>query len=196
MSTKVDHEERRHQIAEAVVRIAASRGLHAASMREVAAEAGVSLRLVQYYFHTKKELLAWVLAYLGEQLGRRVTRAVAARGEPASPRTFLYAALTALLPTDEESRRIVLAYTAHFTLTLTDPDQEAGLSYANTLRDLLAKRFGQAEANGDPSTKAATALALVSGLQLAVLAGQYTGEEAVALLTSHLDEAFPMPGTG
>ncbi|SPL88782.1 Transcriptional regulator, TetR family [[Actinomadura] parvosata subsp. kistnae] len=188
----MDHEERRHQIAEAVVRIAASRGLQAASMREVAAEAGVSLRLVQYYFHTKQELLAWVLAYLGQQLGRRMTRAVAA--QPASPRTFLYAALTALLPTDEESRRIVLAYAAHFTLTLTDPDQEPGLSYANALRDLVAERFGQARVNGDPSTKAAIALALVSGLQLSVLAGQHTGEEAVALLTSHLDEAFRTPG--
>ncbi|WP_043633870.1 TetR/AcrR family transcriptional regulator [Nonomuraea candida] len=196
MPTKVDHEERRRQIAEAVIRIAASRGLHAASMREVAAEAGVSLRLVQYYFHTKQELLAWVLAHLGEQLGRRMTRAAAERGAPASPRAFLYAALTALLPTDEESRRIVLAYTAHFTLTLTDPGQEAGLSYANALRDLLAERFAQAGANGDPGTRAATALALVSGLQLAVLAGQYTGEEAVALLTRHLDEAFAAPGAG
>jgi AcrR family transcriptional regulator len=28
-------------------------GLHATGMREVAAEAGVSLRLVQYYFGTK-----------------------------------------------------------------------------------------------------------------------------------------------
>ncbi|MBT2232632.1 TetR/AcrR family transcriptional regulator [Nonomuraea sp. NEAU-A123] len=191
MPTNVNHEERRHQIAEAVVRIAASRGLQAASMREVAAEAGVSLRLVQYYFHTKQELLSSVLAYLGEQLGRRMTRAVAAHGEPASPRTFLYAALTALLPTDEESRRIVLAYTAHFTLALTDSDQAAaGLSYANALRDLVAQRFGQAEVSGHPGAKAAVALALVSGLQLSVLAGQYTGEEAVALLTAHLDEAF------
>jgi DNA-binding transcriptional regulator YbjK len=37
---------------------AATRGLHAAGIREVAAEAGVSLRLVQYYyFGTKEELL-------------------------------------------------------------------------------------------------------------------------------------------
>jgi AcrR family transcriptional regulator len=39
------------------VRTAAKRGLHATGMREVAAEAGVSLRLVQYYFGTKEELL-------------------------------------------------------------------------------------------------------------------------------------------
>src|SRR5215831_21346773 len=42
---RVDHEERRRQIADALVRTAATRGLHATGMREVAAEAGVSLRL-------------------------------------------------------------------------------------------------------------------------------------------------------
>ncbi len=53
----------------------------------------------------------------------------------ALTRSFLYGALTALLPTDEESRRIVLAYTAHVTFTLTGPDQAAaGVSYANALR--------------------------------------------------------------
>jgi AcrR family transcriptional regulator len=41
---RVDHEERRRQIADALLRAAAARGLHATGMREVAAEAGVSLR--------------------------------------------------------------------------------------------------------------------------------------------------------
>jgi AcrR family transcriptional regulator len=52
---RVDHAQRRRQIGEALLRIAHTRGLQAASMREVAAEAGVSLRLVQYYFHTKED---------------------------------------------------------------------------------------------------------------------------------------------
>ncbi|SDI43305.1 hypothetical protein SAMN05421505_15118 [Sinosporangium album] len=43
---------------------------------------------------------------------------------------------------------------------------------------------------GDPGTRAAVTLALVSGLQMSVLAGRHTGEEAVALLTEHLDEVF------
>ncbi|MFB8061103.1 TetR family transcriptional regulator, partial [Kitasatospora purpeofusca] len=52
MTARVDHEERRRQIAEALLRIADTQGLQSASMRAVAAEAGVSLRLVQYYFET------------------------------------------------------------------------------------------------------------------------------------------------
>ncbi|MGV7636496.1 TetR family transcriptional regulator, partial [Mycobacterium kansasii] len=53
MPRSVDHEERRAQLADALARVAARDGLHAVSMRSVAAEAGVSLRLVQYYFTSK-----------------------------------------------------------------------------------------------------------------------------------------------
>ncbi|MEV0195483.1 TetR/AcrR family transcriptional regulator [Nonomuraea sp. NPDC050691] len=194
MPKRVDHEERRSQIAEAVVRIAASRGLEAASMREVAAEAGVSLRLVQYYFHTKEELLRGVLKHLGGLIAQRVARGVAALGEPVTPRTFLYGALPALIPTDDESRRIALAYQAHYTLTLTRPELAPdGLTYANALRDLVARHIREAQEAGqvaqgeDPRVAAGIVLALVTGLQSSVLAGQYEGTEAVALLTAHLD---------
>ena len=68
---RADHEERRRQIADALLRTAAMRGLHAAGMREVAAEAGVSLRLVQYYFGTKEELLLAAMQYLAARFGTR-----------------------------------------------------------------------------------------------------------------------------
>ena len=72
MAHRVDHEQRRREIATAVWRIAAERGLDSVSMREVAAEAGVSLRLVQYYFETKHNLLVLSLRYLHED--RKSTR--------------------------------------------------------------------------------------------------------------------------
>ena len=71
MPKRVDHEERRRQIADALLRTAATRGLHATGMREVAAEAGVSLRLVQYYFGTKEELLLAAMQHLAAQFGER-----------------------------------------------------------------------------------------------------------------------------
>lgn len=182
------------------MRIAATRGLHAASMREVAAEADVSLRLVQYYFQTKEELLKGVLEHLGGQIAQRVGRALAALEQPVTSRAFLYGALPALIPTDEESHRIVMAYTAHYTLTLTEPHlAPAGLRYANALRDVVAEHIRQAQEAGqvpgevDARSAAAIALALVSGLQLSVLAGQHDGPTAVALLTDHLDHLFSAP---
>src|ERR1700722_6895881 len=73
MPKRVNHEERRQQIADALLRTAAVRGLHATGMREVAAEAGVSLRLVQYYFGTKEELLLAAMQRLAAQFGARAT---------------------------------------------------------------------------------------------------------------------------
>ena len=75
MPKRVDHEERRRQIADALLRTAATRGLHAAGMREVAAEAGVSLRLVQYYFGTKEELMLFAMQQLAA-LNRATARAL------------------------------------------------------------------------------------------------------------------------
>ncbi|MEA3055126.1 MAG: hypothetical protein QOD30_558, partial [Actinomycetota bacterium] len=48
MPRKVDHRVRRREITDAVIRITLTGGLHTATFREVAAEAGVSVRLVQY----------------------------------------------------------------------------------------------------------------------------------------------------
>ncbi|MEV4253518.1 helix-turn-helix domain-containing protein [Spirillospora sp. NPDC049652] len=72
MPKKVDHQQRRREIAEALLRIAGARGLQAATMREVAAEAGVSVRLVQYYFDSKLELLLGAVPFLGEQMSARM----------------------------------------------------------------------------------------------------------------------------
>ena len=77
MPKRVDHDERRTQIAEALIQVAGRRGLHAVGMRDVAAEAGVSLRLVQYYFQTKEKLLFYGLQHLADRFtaaGRRPPR--------------------------------------------------------------------------------------------------------------------------
>jgi AcrR family transcriptional regulator len=123
---RVDHEERRRQIADALLRTAATRGLHATGMREVAAEAGVSLRLVQYYFGTKEELLLAATRYLAVRFGERVLararlKEAGASGGPASPHDVIAAILTEALPADDERRTFTIVYTAYLALSLTDP---------------------------------------------------------------------------
>ena len=54
-------------------------------MREVAAEAGVSLRLVQYYFGTKEELLLAAMQRLAAQLSERVMARVKDARPPEGP---------------------------------------------------------------------------------------------------------------
>jgi AcrR family transcriptional regulator len=194
---RVDHDVRRRQIGEALLRIAHTRGLQAASMREVAAEAGVSLRLVQYYFHTKEELLIGSLVYLGEQFSARVTESIRALGTPPTPRGVIYGTLTAILPTDEESRRITRTYTAYYSLVLDQPELAGhGTYYPDALERFLATHLRAAQDAGDvdPELDAAVIvsglLALTNGLGSSVLAGQRDGAAALAILTYHLDRLF------
>src|ERR1700748_1736428 len=94
MPKVVDHEQRRQQIAAALLRVAAVRGLHQTGLREVAAEAGLSVRLIQYYFGTKEQLLLYATQYLAPQLSDRVrARIAAAGGAAAGPRAVIEAIL-------------------------------------------------------------------------------------------------------
>lgn len=198
MPKRVDHDQRRRQIGEALLRIASTRGLQAASMREVAAEAGVSLRLVQYYFHTKNELLLGALAYLGEQLSARVQDHIRSLGTPPTPRDVLYGTLTAILPTDEESRRLTKTYAAYYALALAEPTlaAEHGATYPDALERFLAgylrtaQETGQVDPSLDAQTVAAGLLALTNGLGSSVLGGQRDGNAALAILIYYLDRLF------
>ncbi|MFJ5229416.1 TetR/AcrR family transcriptional regulator [Kitasatospora sp. NPDC088391] len=204
MNSKAEHEERRRQIAEALLRIADTQGLQSASMRAVAAEAGVSLRLVQYYFETKEGLLLDALARLGEQLRARMAAWITAAGSPPTPRGLVTAVLSCILPTDAESRRITRTYAAYYALVLNDPAVLAkhGTGQAELLEGFLAEQVRAAQRDGlvtpsrDPATTAAGLTAMVNGLGQSVLGGQRDGAAALAVLTAHLDELFGGPPAG
>ena len=154
MPRRVDHEERRRQIADALVRTAATRGLHAAGMREVAAEAGVSLRLVQYYFGTKEELLLFAMQQLAAQFAERgltrIRRIKQTKGTvgPASPRDVIAAILTEGLPVDDERRTFTIVYTAYLALSLTDPALAISplVRNSNAVIDVVAAQLRAAQA--------------------------------------------------
>ena len=191
MPRLVDHAVRRRQIAEALLAVASARGLHAATMREVAAEAGVSLRLVQYYFRSKDELLAGALEHLAVRLGERVR----ARTEGvADVRGLLLGTLSAVLPDDEEGRRVILTYHAYYAYELSrgaPPPQGAVDSAA--LEGLLAGyveragREGRTAAGLDAQMVAAELLAVANGLGISVLTGRRDGEAALRVLRGCVD---------
>src|ERR1700722_5749043 len=150
---RVDHEERRRQIADALLRTAATRGLHATGMREVAAEAGVSLRLVQYYFGTKEELLLAAMQHLAVQFAERAMARINRLKEtesPASPRDVIAAILTEALPADDERRTFTVLYTAYFALSLTDPALAIAPLVKNSaaVNDVVAAQLRAGQAAG------------------------------------------------
>jgi AcrR family transcriptional regulator len=202
---RVDHEERRRQIADALLRVAAARGLHATGMREVAAEAGVSLRLVQYYFGTKEELLLFAMQQLAAQFsGRAMARIKGLReGDgPARPRDVIATILTEGLPADDERRTFTILYTAYFALSLTDPALAISplIRNSNAVIDVVAAQLRAAQAEGDmpagldPDLEALSLLAMSAGLGTSVLGGQSSPGQAQAVIDYHLDRLFPKPG--
>ena len=200
---RVDHQERRRQIADALVRTAAVRGLHATGMREVAAEAGVSLRLVQYYFGTKAELLLAAMQQLAAQFSDRVLARIQRMkepGSPARPRDVIAAILTEALPADDERRTFTLVYTAYLALSLTDPALAISPLARNSsiVNDVIAAQLRAAQAAGDmpghldPDLEAITLLTMSAGLGTSVMAGQSTAGQAQAVIDYHLHRLFPV----
>ena len=199
---RVDHEERRRQISDALLRTAATRGLHATGMREVAAEAGVSLRLVQYYFGTKEELLLAAMQQLAAQFSdRAMARIRQSRqgGGPARPRDVIAAILTEGLPVDDERRTFTVLYTSYFALSLTDPALAIAplIKNSGAVIDVVAAQLRAAQAAGDtpahldPDLEALSLLAVSAGLGTSVLGGQSSPGQAQAVIDYHLDRLFP-----
>ena len=202
MPKRVDHEERRRQIADALLRTAAARGLHATGMREVAAEAGVSLRLVQYYFGTKEELLLAAMQQLAAQFGRRALARINRLKEtqsPVNPRDVIAAILTEALPVDDERRTFTVLWTAYFALSLTEPALAIAplVKDSAAVMDVVAAQLRAAQAAGgtpallDPDLEAVSLLAMSAGLGHSVLAGQSSAGQAQAVIDYHLHRLFP-----
>jgi AcrR family transcriptional regulator len=199
MVRSADRERRRHDIAEALLRVAGERGLHAATMRAVAAEAGVSLHLVQHYFQTKEHLMLYALQYLAERMAERVRKRAAVFGADPRPREVVEAILKEALPTDEQSRVFHLVYTSYAVLAVTDPALAAHpfLAAPNALQGFVASQLRRAQQDGtmatdlDPELEAGALLAMSAGLSAAVLAGQRDAQSAMAVLRQQLDRVGP-----
>ncbi|NEA24001.1 TetR/AcrR family transcriptional regulator [Actinomadura bangladeshensis] len=192
MPRTADHDARRAQIIDGLVRVAGRDGLHAVTMRSVAAEAGVSLRLVQYYFESKAQLMNAALERLERQSHERWAARLADLDDP-SPREVVEALLAEALPTDPESRAFHLVWTSYAVLAQTDPSLAARpfVDGPDRLERRLARVLADAGAPGDPAVEAARLLALAHGLGTGVLVGGRTPESALGILGHHLDGLFP-----
>ncbi|MFI7118980.1 TetR/AcrR family transcriptional regulator [Amycolatopsis sp. NPDC049868] len=184
MPKRVDHEDRRRQIAAAVRRIAADRGLEGVSLNEVAAEAGISKGFVQHYFASRDDMLRYATTTLRDGVEERIAM-------PSEP--SVRDLLVALLPLDEASRNDALVANAFIVRAFKDPEIAGHFRAGHgQLRDAIAALLAAAQADGDlvqsidPAAEAALLLALVSGLGDAVLLGYQSGDEAIALIDLHL----------
>lgn len=102
MPRVADHDQRRAQIARAFQQLLAAEGFAAVSFSRVAAEAGVSVGLIQHYFTGKDALLHFAYEDAVWRISERV-RVRVRNGEAAGLRVgdLLLDSLIELLPLDE-----------------------------------------------------------------------------------------------
>jgi TetR/AcrR family transcriptional regulator, transcriptional repressor of bet genes len=194
----VDHEVRRRQITDAVRRVIVGGGLEAVTFQTVAAEAGISIRLVQYYFGTKNEFLLATHRSVMQDAGARFLERWTTLGPDATPREAIHAVLTELLPLDEQRREEVIVLGAFATAaiagrgitaeeTFAAPQALAAIVTDQLRRTQSADRSGP---NDAPERDAELITMTIGGLAQAMLQNFITPQSALELIDHLLDRVL------
>ena len=198
MPRTADHDERRRQVAEALLRTIARKGLARTTFADVADELGASVGLVQRYFRSKSELLRFGVEHLYKR-GRERIDAVE-RVPPVSDLMFRVA--RTLLPLDEERRFELTVWLEFLPATVTDPEMaELHRTTTRELVDGLAAGLAAAQRNGelaedlDPKAEAMALAALADGLTVHQLTSPDVFDDAAAedVLRRHFARLFSAP---
>lgn len=197
MPKRVDHEEKRRDLAEALFRIASARGLQAVTLRAVAAEAGVSMFQIQYYFPTKEEMLRHAWQRITELGAERAGKGIAEAARTGDERAVIRACVLGVLPTDERSRMLCAVQIAYFAVDVTRgsqaPDQQAMLPH---LVRLIADQLGHARQRGriapglDLQLEADALAIMTGGLLSGMLVDAYDATRAAEIVDYRLDQLF------
>lgn len=162
----VDHDERRRDIAHAVLRVIARDGVRGADLRSVARDAGWSTGVISHYFGDKQGLLVGALREAAGSVADRM-RAISRLGDAAG---HVRALLEAGMPLDEE-RAATCRIFYHFSSDgVSDPAFRDELAtYYALWRDAVAAAIQQAQAAGEfpgfvPSELAESLVGLAEGL--------------------------------
>lgn len=172
MTRQLRDPQPRQRIVVAARKLVAEEGVHSATMRAIALEAGVSTGAVTHYFDDKADVMTAVIHYNNELVVRRMTARV--RGK--SGLKALEAAMEGLLPLDEEMMTgwtVLIAFWGHAPAQRFVQTENATLGYRGLrayvtalLREAAAA--GEVAADLDVEHQADRILALVGGIGLMV----------------------------
>ncbi|BAD41894.1 TetR/AcrR family transcriptional regulator [Symbiobacterium thermophilum] len=97
----VDHEEQRKRIAEAMWRVILRDGMEGATVRKIAAEAGMSVGALRHYFRQQDDLLVYAMRLVNERVEQRILRLARTNLPPLEKAVRL---LLEVVPVDGERR--------------------------------------------------------------------------------------------
>ncbi|CAH0252346.1 HTH-type transcriptional regulator BetI [Microbacterium oxydans] len=142
----VDHDERRRQIAEALLTVAARDGHERVSSRAVATELGVATGALWHYFDGFDDVVRAAAAEVTRRTDERI--AAATNGLRGLPR--LHALMREVLPVDDLTRseaRVVVGFWGRVATLAETPD--AGAPTLATWQDSIRSALEEAVADGE-----------------------------------------------
>lgn len=200
MPRVADHDARHGQITDAVQRLIVRDGLTSVTVARTAAEAGMSVGLVQHYFTAKDEMLLATFTRVNGRFTARVDELVN-RGE-AEGRTIaemLRQALTELIPLDDDRRgefmvRRAFADQAAHNARLADVQKETLVGIRSRVAQAIKNGTvcGEVPQETDAADQALRIVAFAEGLALhRHVDPDGTPEPAIlAALDQQLDRVF------
>ncbi|MEV4469680.1 MULTISPECIES: TetR/AcrR family transcriptional regulator [Nonomuraea] len=179
------HEQRRAEIADAVLAIVAERGLGAVSLTEVAAQAGISPGRVQHYFPAKRQLIEAAFERGNALSAARIRDKAGADLDAADPRLVLTTVLTELVPYDAVSEAHMRVRQSFHAFAFAEEAIAARMrvlyaEFHGQMADLIRRdqQGGRIDAGLDPHAAALSLVALAEGLAAYVLTGVTPGQVA------------------
>jgi AcrR family transcriptional regulator len=163
--------DRRLELVEAAYRRLATHGFEGLRTRDVAADVGVNIATLHYYFPTKEALIRGVIG----QTMHRFTQTLPGGGAPADQLRAHLRGLARLVKEDQQ----LWAVMGELVLRAPrDPDlahifRQTDAFWQRTLRDLLARcrAEGAIDPSINPDDTAALVIAAIKGVSLPTVAG-------------------------
>jgi AcrR family transcriptional regulator len=163
----VDIDERRAELAAAAAQLIARSGLGAATMRDVAAEAGWTTGALTHYFSDKRELLLFTFrSSLAQRHAARDAR------EELAPMDALVRSLEGALPLDDERRRHWMV-TVAFCAQAADDDELSGAQrdayreFRDDIAQLVRQSIGASD--DEATARAEHMIAVADGIAIQAL---------------------------
>ncbi|KJL47069.1 HTH-type transcriptional regulator BetI [Microbacterium hydrocarbonoxydans] len=146
MPRVVDHDERRRQIAEALLVVAARDGHESVTSRAVAKELGVATGSLWHYFDGFDDVIRAAAAEVTRRTGERITAATTGLRGIAR----LDALMREVLPVDDRTRteaRVVVGFWGR--LATLAPSSDAAVATLATWQDGIRDALDEAMADGE-----------------------------------------------